>query len=60
MYRTIAIAALAGALLAAGAYAPPARAVGGDSANVTVVEKNQIWPRPDLLDVCELSLCQDV
>jgi hypothetical protein len=60
MYRTIAISALAGALLAAGAYAPPAQAVGGKPANVTVVEKNQIWPKRDILDLCELSLCQDV
>ncbi|HEY7766243.1 MAG TPA: hypothetical protein VIB38_14740 [Aestuariivirgaceae bacterium] len=60
MYRTIAIIALAGALLAAGAYAPPARAIGGEATNVTVVAKNQIWPQPELLDACELSLCQDV
>jgi hypothetical protein len=61
MLRPFAIAALAAALLATGAYAPQAHVKSADADNVTVVEKNQFWPQPGTtFDLCDLSRCQDV
>jgi invasion protein IalB len=59
MLRIFAIAALAGALLASGAYAP--EAISAQTANVTVVKKNEAWPLlRQLEELCDLSTCQDV
>jgi hypothetical protein len=61
MLKPFAIAALAAALLATGAYSPQAHVKSAGAGNVTVVEKNQIWPLPGMtLDLCDLSRCQDV
>jgi hypothetical protein len=61
MLKPIAIAVLAAALIATGAYAPQAHVKSADSANLTVVEKNQFWPQPGTrLELCDLSRCQDV
>ena len=58
MLKTFAIAALAAALLASGAYAP--QAISADTVNVTVIEKNTAWPLPEqLVHLCELSACQN-
>ncbi|HYM98870.1 MAG TPA: hypothetical protein VET25_03940 [Aestuariivirgaceae bacterium] len=61
MLKPFAIAALTAALLASGAYSPQAQVKSAEATNVTVVEKNQLWPLPGTtLDLCDLSLCQDV
>jgi hypothetical protein len=59
MIKIFAIAALAAALLASGAYAP--QAISAQTANVTQIGKNQPWPLPRQPGIsCDLSLCQDV
>jgi hypothetical protein len=61
MPKSLAIAALTVALLAAGAYAPHAQIAPSNPANVTVVEKNQFWlPEGMATALCSRSLCQDV
>jgi hypothetical protein len=61
MLKPFAIAALAAALLASGAYAPQAHVKPATSINLTVVEKNQSWPlAARTIDMCDLSRCQDV
>lgn len=59
MLKIFAIAALVGALLASGAYAP--QAISAQTINVTVIKKNEAWPLPrQLAELCDLSSCQDV
>jgi hypothetical protein len=60
MLNKLAIAALATALLAAGAYAPHAQEKNAN--NVTVVTKNQAFPLKGArsLDACATAVCQDV
>jgi hypothetical protein len=61
MPKSLAIAALTLALLAAGAYAPHAQIAPTNPANVTVVEKNQFWLSAGMTAaLCSGSLCQDV
>lgn len=59
MLKIFAIAALAGALLASGAYAP--QAISAQTFNLSVIKKNKAWPLPrPLAELCDLSSCQDV
>jgi hypothetical protein len=61
MPKSLAIAALTLALLAAGAYGPHAQIAPTYPANVTVVEKNQFWLSAGMRAApCSRSLCQDV
>jgi hypothetical protein len=63
MLKPFTIAAVAAALLAAGAYSPQAQVKSANTANsnITVVEKNQAWPVPGATaDMCDWSRCQDV
>ncbi|HEY7748030.1 MAG TPA: hypothetical protein VH933_05080 [Aestuariivirgaceae bacterium] len=61
MAKIIAISALAAALIASGAYSPQAHVTSSNTYNITVVKKNQPWPSPSrTIDLCDLSLCQDV
>jgi hypothetical protein len=61
MLKPFAIAALAAALLVSGAYAPQAHVKPTSALNLTVVVKNQSWPRAvKTIDICDLSYCQDV
>ena len=59
MLKTFATAALAAALLASGAYAPAA--ISAQTANVTVIKKNQTWPLPrQIEELCDFSCGQSV
>ena len=61
MPKSLAIAALTLALLAAGAYGPHTQIAPTYPANVTVVEKNQFWLSAGMTAApCSRSLCQDV
>jgi hypothetical protein len=59
MLKIFATAALAAALLASGAYAP--EAISAQTANVTVIKKNQAWPLPrQTEELCDFSCGQSV
>jgi hypothetical protein len=61
MFKPFAIAALAAALVATGAYSPQAHIKSARTNNLTIIEKNQFWPQPGTtFDLCDLSACQDV
>jgi len=59
MLKIFATAALATALLASGAYAP--EAISAQTANVTVIKKNQTWSLPrQMEELCDFSCGQSV
>jgi hypothetical protein len=61
MPKSLAIAALTVALVAAGASARYVQIAPTNPANVTVVEKNQFWPSGGMAAaLCSRSLCQNV